>query len=168
MGLQKETIEELIDKNVRSQIQEIKILKTIDSTNAYLLKQAHVDKASVCIAEQQTAGRGQFNRTWASPANNIYFSMRWPLKEAYQNIMGLSLVVAIAIIKTLAYFDVTEHIGIKWPNDIMWQQRKLAGILVETTKTDVIIGIGINVQLPKTVSIDQPWIDLFEITDQSL
>ncbi|MEK6731022.1 MAG: biotin--[acetyl-CoA-carboxylase] ligase [Pseudomonadota bacterium] len=168
MDLQKKTIEILLDKNTRSHIQAIKILKTIGSTNAYLLKQAHADKVSICIAEQQTAGRGQFSRTWTSPVNNIYFSMRWPLKGSDQNRMGLSLVVAIAVIKTLAHFEVTKHIGIKWPNDIMWQQRKLAGILIETTKTDVVIGIGINVELPKTVSIDQPWIDLFEITGQSL
>ncbi|MDH5181333.1 MAG: bifunctional biotin--[acetyl-CoA-carboxylase] ligase/biotin operon repressor BirA [Gammaproteobacteria bacterium] len=152
----------------RALLSKIEVLPCIDSTNNYLRNGA-VRSGQVVFAEQQTAGRGRRGNRWVSPfGKNLYFSLAWRFDVPVMQLSGLGLVVAIAVANGLAVF--VPDVGLKWPNDIYWQNRKLAGILLEVegevhgTGT-VIIGIGININMtPETgAAIDQPWVDLSTI-----
>ncbi len=130
----------------------------LPSTNGFLMNFAREggQGPQVCLAGQQTAGRGRQAKSWHSPTGgNIYVSVLWPLKRPAN---GLSLAVGIAV--ALAIAELGVEIQLKWPNDLLFEQRKLGGILVELLDRQAIIGIGLNVVLPDAETADQPWIDL--------
>lgn len=148
----------------------------MDSTNDWI-KQALVNKqltqyssGTTIFSEAQTAGRGRRGKEWISPLGaSLYFSTHWRFEQGISATMGLSLVVGIAIVEALSEFGV-PNLGLKWPNDIYFQGRKLAGILVElegqgSDSVDIIIGVGLNVQLPREAAqyIDQPYADIHEV-----
>lgn len=162
----------LLSKNL---LHTIEIQDTLTSTNDYLLNLVSVSalKNICCIAERQTAGKGRRGRRWFSPfAQNIYMSLLWHFQKDLSALSGLSLVVALAITKGLQQLGVND-LRLKWPNDISWNYRKLAGCLIEISgesndSASTVIGMGINVQmiLNKTSEITQPWVDLKQITNQ--
>lgn len=157
----------------RKRINKIEIHQTIESTNAYLLEQEphRLIKGHVCLAEQQTAGRGRRGRIWVSPyGSNIYFSILWKFAVGPAQLGGLSLAAGISVVRSLESVGVSE-VGLKWPNDIYWRGRKLAGLLLEVTgeaegPSNVVLGIGINTGMSRKQgeSIEQPWVSLHEIT----
>lgn len=150
----------------------LEILDTTTSTNDHLKKITPKNQVHFCLAEQQTAGRGRLGRNWHSPFGvNIYLSCSWPFQKDLSQLSGLSLVVGLAVIEALKHFTPNESLKIKWPNDILWNHQKLAGILLEITAesngfSNAIIGIGININSSKQTQdlIDQPWVSLHEIT----
>jgi BirA family transcriptional regulator, biotin operon repressor / biotin---[acetyl-CoA-carboxylase] ligase len=143
-------------------------LKSVDSTNDYLLRKAaegcHTPLA--CLADTQTQGKGRRNgRTWFSPPqSNIYLSLLWHFSKEPQTLSALGLAVALCVVQTLEGIGIQKPLGIKWPNDVLSEGKKLGGILIEslpyhrgTTRT--VIGIGLNVY-PFEASkqtISQPW-----------
>lgn len=138
----------------------------IDSTNTALLRSA-VDGApdfSVVLAETQSEGRGRRGRSWQSPlGGNVYFSLLRRFDAAMGALAGLSIVAGIALARTLRGAGIGD-IGLKWPNDLVANGRKLAGVLVELGGEFLgpcyaVIGIGINVRAPD-VKVDQPVTDL--------
>jgi len=133
----------------------------LDSTSRYLL--THGQHQSVCIADAQTAGYGRKGRVWQSPAGvNIYLSLRWHFQVPPTHYSWLSLMIAVVVAEVLQRQGVRGH-QIKWPNDLYYQERKFGGILLQTAASieQVIIGIGLNVQMPNTMSsIDQAWCSL--------
>jgi BirA family biotin operon repressor/biotin-[acetyl-CoA-carboxylase] ligase len=169
-------IKKYLSKKNCNRIEELKIFQQIDSTNTYLVELAQQlplaqrNKIYLCLAEQQTAGKGRLGRKWISPfAANIYLSVLWPFAKN-NNLAGLSLVVATIIADVLTELGV-QDVGLKWPNDVLWQSRKLSGILIEMLKevdgiVNAIIGIGLNVDMPATAGelINKPWVDMREIT----
>jgi BirA family transcriptional regulator, biotin operon repressor / biotin---[acetyl-CoA-carboxylase] ligase len=160
----------------RAQLDELVILETVDSTNDYLLRLAHRQQVIACFAEQQTAGKGQRGKRWLSPPNGqIYFSVLWPFNSPPAAIMGLSLAAGVAAARALHNYGVTAGIAVKWPNDVYYQNQKLAGILVETAPGtqgvyNVVIGIGINLYLgpEQAKEIDQPWASLHQILQHDI
>lgn len=151
-----------------------------DSTNSQLLQKVAegvpLESGFSLVAEAQTAGRGRRGKTWYSPyGSNLYFSMYWRLEQGIQSAMGLSLVVGIALARLLKR-DYQVNAKVKWPNDLYINNQKVAGILVELSAAqiqagcDVIIGIGLNVQMPelKAEHISQPWIDLTTAANQTI
>ena len=134
--------------------------KNLDSTNTWLQKNGQC--GDVCISDEQTAGRGRRGNQWLSPATgNIYFSIKWCFDSIIQQIEHFSLLglsVGIAVAEALADIGLQNH-GVKWPNDIYWQQKKMGGILIEnkSSSNDVIIGIGLNMVMPdaEASKIDQ-------------
>ncbi len=124
----------------------------LDSTNTWLQKNGQC--GDVCISNEQTAGRGRRGNQWLSPATgNIYFSLMWCFDSPNQQIKHFSLLglsVGIAIAEALADIGLQDH-GVKWPNDIYWQQKKMGGILIEniSSSNNVIIGIGLNITMPE-------------------
>ncbi len=132
-------------------------LDTVDSTNNWV--KSHIAELSslTCVtAEEQTAGRGRFKRHWVSPrGENIYATLYLivPLGSGY--LANLGQIMAYACAKVLR--GIGFEAELKWPNDILIQGRKIAGVLTETTTKDqeigVIIGIGINVNMP-TASLE--------------
>ncbi len=153
----------------------VDVFESIDSTNAYVKKFMGDEKIHVCVAEEQTQGRGRFNRSWHSPfGQNIYFSMLYPFKKDLHKLEGLSFIVSVCLVKTLeAVAEFQKPFKIKWPNDIVCEGKKLAGILIEVgTKMqgycEVIIGIGINVNMniAEEKEITQAWTSLQQLTNQ--
>jgi BirA family biotin operon repressor/biotin-[acetyl-CoA-carboxylase] ligase len=149
------------------QPEQLEIFDTIDSTNRYLLDKSNSTSGDICLAEQQTAGRGRRGRSWFSPYGcNLYLSILWQFDESAVSLTGLSIVAGIAMASALQTYGLTS-VQLKWPNDVVYQQRKLAGILVEMAGEiqgpfRVVIGVGLNISMPKQVeaNINQPWIDV--------
>ncbi len=149
-----------------SRLTNLEVLLSVDSTNRYLLQQAAAGASggTVVLAEHQTAGRGRRGRRWESPfGRNIYLSLLWEFDVAVSRLAGLSLAMAIGVVRALEKSGV-EGLGLKWPNDVWWQNRKLAGILLEmrgevSGPWQVAIGIGLNANMPAAV-IDSSWVDV--------
>jgi BirA family biotin operon repressor/biotin-[acetyl-CoA-carboxylase] ligase len=174
--LNRDKIFEYLDATLQP-ISRIDVVNVIPSTNDYLMQRlSHgMQSPTVCTAEGQTAGRGRMGREWRSPLGaNIYFSLYWRFAHKIQELSGLSLVVGLAALEALQRCaPLPAGVGIKWPNDIWYQGEKLAGILIESagTKsgdnqaafTDVVIGIGINVNMISVKKGIAPWTDLHSI-----
>ncbi len=147
--------------------QKLELIPVIDSTNQYLLDRVNEsDKGRICLAEYQANGRGRRGRQWVSPfGSNLYLSMYWRLDAGMAAAMGLSLVVGIAAVEALEAIGI-EGIKLKWPNDLYYQDKKLAGILVEMSgqaggAAHLVIGMGLNIGMPDVQpDIDQPWTTL--------
>ena len=157
--LDKEKILSKLSNEFKSKV-VLEVFDTISSTNDYLLrKEKNKDKdIKICIAEEQTKGRGRRGKSWISPKfKNIYFSLNSYLKK--EDLSGLSIAVALSVSKVLTKINVMSLI--KWPNDLLVGNKKICGILIETAKvgelTKVVIGIGINVNMEYSELIDQEW-----------
>jgi len=128
-------------------------LAEIDSTNAFLLRQAEsLPSGTVMIADAQTAGRGRLGRTWVSPpGTNLYTSLLLRRPELADGLETLPLVAALAICDTAREWGV-HAAWVKWPNDVWVEQRKLAGVLTESRWQGrqlqaVVIGMGVNLNM---------------------
>ena len=157
--LDKEKILSKLSNESRSKV-VLEVFDTISSTNDYLLrKEKNKNKdIKICIAEEQTKGRGRRGKSWISPKfKNIYFSLNSYLKK--EDLSGLSIAVALSVSEVLNKINVMSLI--KWPNDLLVGNKKICGILIETAKvgelTKVVIGIGINVNMEHSELIDQEW-----------
>jgi len=111
-------------------------LEETESTNSYLkglLKTEHLEEGSVVVADFQTAGRGQMGNSWYSgKGDNLLFSLLiYPIEIPANEQFIISRTISLAIKNTLDQF--TDDIRIKWPNDIYWKDRKIAGILIENS-----------------------------------
>ena len=111
-----------------SQSLQIDVLNVVDSTNTYIKQNiAQLKQGASCIAEAQSAGRGRHGRQWVSPfASSIYLSMYWCFSGGYQTLSGLSLVIGLAVNRTLNHFGINNG-QLKWPNDIYINMQKLQG-----------------------------------------
>lgn len=153
---------------------KLHLFTSIDSTNRFLKEIPTSSILDICCAEIQTQGRGRFGRSWHSPfGENIYCSSRWNLSCDLSRLSGLSLVTSLAILHSLKEFVPTEHIKIKWPNDILWGDKKICGVLIEIIaesngNAQVIIGIGLNVNTDtqKHPLPDKPWASLYTMANQ--
>ena len=143
----------------------LRVLENTDSTNAEALRRLSAGDRTpfVVLAETQTSGRGRRGRAWVSPpAQNIYYTLALTITGGPQRLSGLSLVVGLAVMHALRQMGVAQA-GVKWPNDIYADGKKVAGILLELTGDPadvchVVIGIGINVNMAASaVEIDQAW-----------
>jgi BirA family biotin operon repressor/biotin-[acetyl-CoA-carboxylase] ligase len=163
-----------LDPLARQLLAQLDIHPVIDSTNAQALRDGLTcGSGYTCLAEFQTAGRGRRGRTWVSPfGKNIYLSLLWTFDGGAAELEGLSLAIGVTIAEVLQRLGVSD-IQLKWPNDVLWRKRKLAGILLEMTGDpagvcQVVVGIGVNVAMPAEAadSIDQPWVDMRSILNE--
>ncbi len=156
----------------------LEIHPLIDSTNSELMRRIQnkdeLESGTVVVAQMQTQGRGRRGRQWQSPFGaNLYYSYYWLLDDGLQAAMGVSVVVGLAIYDTLkALYNI--EVQLKWPNDILINNKKLAGVLVELDgqpqgPCHLVIGIGLNVKMPDLYAsqIDQPWTDLSQLTPET-
>lgn len=171
--LDERLIKEQLDPVVVRQLSSLIISQVIDSTNTQSMariRQGLARCGDVLVSEQQTAGRGRRGRQWQSPyAANLYFSLVWEFAGGVAALEGLSLTVGVAVAEALASLGAQE-IQLKWPNDVLCNGRKLAGVLLEMSgeadgPCSVVIGIGLNVKMraEMAAAIDQPWTDLATI-----
>ena len=142
----------------------ITVLDTTDSTNAEALRAIGLGQEApfLVLAERQTSGRGRRGRKWVSPfAENLYFSLVLRIDGGMRQLEGLSLVVGLAVLQTLRKLGVTGA-GLKWPNDVLVGNKKIAGILLELVGDPadvchVVLGIGVNVNMQVAEEVDQQW-----------
>lgn len=153
-----------IKKQLTQEKVVINVFEYLDSTNEYL-KSVNTEKGiQICLAEQQTHGKGRLNREWYSPfAKNIYLSCLYPFQKDISELAGLSLVTTLAVIETLRGYGISDDLYAKWPNDIVYANKKLSGNLIEIQAEShgasvAIIGIGINVNmLSDEEHVSQKW-----------
>jgi BirA family biotin operon repressor/biotin-[acetyl-CoA-carboxylase] ligase len=129
------------------------------STNTLLMRQAAkgAPSGTVLVADRQTAGRGSRGRTWiASPETSLTFSVLWNFPGEAARLSGLSLAAGVAVVRALARCG-ANGVMLKWPNDILFGDAKLGGILVElndggsSETRRAVVGIGLNLRLPKSI-----------------
>ncbi|GAB3295297.1 bifunctional biotin--[acetyl-CoA-carboxylase] ligase/biotin operon repressor BirA [Pseudidiomarina andamanensis] len=153
-------------------IQNIYLERVIGSTNDFIKHAISDDiKSGMAVfSEAQTEGRGRRGKRWVSPfGSNLYMSMYWRLDDGMGAAMGLSLALGTVIAELLSELGVYD-VEVKWPNDVIVNGKKIAGILIELEGqalgvAHAIIGIGINIQMPSWLAnqIDQPWTDLSSV-----
>lgn len=145
----------------------VEVLAEIDSSNTELMRRARAGRTepTLLVAERQTAGRGRLGRPWHSATgDSLTFSLGLPL--APQNWSGLSLAVGLSLAESLH-----PAIGLKWPNDLWVQDRKLGGILIEAAtsggRSQVVIGVGLNIRPPSAQGLSTPAAALTELWPQA-
>ena len=168
---------EQLSPKAKSLLKQLEVQSTVVSTNELAKERAEEENASglVIVAEQQTSGRGRRGRQWVSPYGcNLYLSLVWGFDGGVSALEGLSLAVGVAVQKAVIRIG-AEALDLKWPNDLLWQKRKVGGILLEvigdpTGFCQVIIGVGLNVEMPEghAVGIDQSWANLAELVQGNL
>lgn len=161
-----------LSKHTHNKISHLDVLFDIDSTNTYLNIKSLEGAANgyVVLAEQQSNGQGRRGRRWVSPFGcNLYLSVLWRFQSGPAQLGCLSLFIAVAVVRVLRQWGV-EDAGVKWPNDIYWQNKKLAGILLEVRgessgPSAVVVGVGVNIAMPTEHDdkISQEWVNLESI-----
>ena len=141
----------------------VEVLPEIDSSNSELMRRARagLHEPTLLVAERQTAGRGRLGRVWQSqPGDSLTFSLSLPLSP--QDWSGLSLAVGLSLAESLH-----PDVGLKWPNDLWFQDRKLGGILVEAAsmgaRSQVVVGVGLNIQPREANGLNTPPAALTEL-----
>lgn len=173
-----EAIEWMDEGAVASRLDElapfysVRILDSVDSTNSALMTAAMTGApdGTVLCAEHQGAGKGRRGRQWhAVLGGSLTFSVLWRFDSGLQSLAGLSLAVGLAIARTVNRHS--RHTArLKWPNDVLVDYRKLAGILVEVQgdmngAAFAVVGVGLNVCLNEAQrdAVDQAVVDLAEM-----
>lgn len=157
-----------IKKILKNKNIDIALFESIDSTNNFLKKCTYQETLKICLAEYQAEGRGRLQRKWHSPfAQNMYFSCLWSFQKDISALSGLSLVIGLVIAHVINSYHLENKALVKWPNDVLCQDKKIAGNLIELEAESnglsrAIIGIGINVNMISagTNIIPKPWTSL--------
>jgi len=162
--LQAENIWPRISDEKRDGIENMEIFFETDSTNKHLMKRLQTEDIhrNIVLAEFQTAGKGRRGKQWVSPlASGICMSIGWHFDPRPEALTALSLAYGVIVVRAMKAMGY-KSIKLKWPNDIVHNDRKLGGILIESRAEtagpcDVVIGMGLNIDLSKRVigSIDQ-------------
>lgn len=181
--LNKQDIESQLSKQTLKKLSHLELFFDIDSTNTYLNIKSLEGAASgyVVLAEQQSRGQGRRGRKWVSPfGSNLYLSVLWRFHSSPAQLGCLSLFIAVAVVRVLHGLGAKE-VGVKWPNDIYYQDKKLGGILLEMRAeangpSNVVIGVGLNLNMATSKETDaesliqaplseigQPWTDVKSI-----
>ena len=139
---------------IRERIRSLEVLWSVGSTNTVLLSRPNPPNgvSEALLAEFQTAGRGRRGRTWlAPPGGSICLSFSWTFKDVPEDLSALGLVIGVCELRALRELGVAQA-KLKWPNDVLVDDRKLGGVLIELRAEQggpacVVIGIGLNVAL---------------------
>jgi BirA family biotin operon repressor/biotin-[acetyl-CoA-carboxylase] ligase len=155
----------------------VHLFDSIDSTNDWALEEIRRGRVMpfVCLAEHQARGRGRRGRHWQSPAGaNIYLSLAWHFGLAANRLGVLPLAIGVAVKKALLEVGV-KNAWVKWPNDILVDNEKIAGVLLETQSVrahscNMVIGIGVNYRMPLDCLADSGmcWTDVAHSTGAEL
>ncbi|MFT5395416.1 MAG: BirA family biotin operon repressor/biotin-[acetyl-CoA-carboxylase] ligase [Gammaproteobacteria bacterium] len=175
--LSEKIIKKELSSIARQCCNELAVLFKTESTSSYLFNRLDSEKShgNAVFAEYQSNGRGRRGNQWLSPlASGVCVSVAWHF-DAAPNALGLlSLYMGVATARTLSALGV-DDIGLKWPNDIVINDKKLGGVLLElrgeaSGPVDVIVGVGVNYDLPEFASadIDKAVTDMCSLTEKRL
>ncbi len=137
----------------------LEVLEEVDSTSERLLECLDRERlhGRTCVTEFQSRGRGRRGRTWLGvPCRNVMLSMAWQMDRSATQVGGLSLSVGLTLLQRLQTFS-AKCLQLKWPNDIVCDSGKLAGILVDVltgpdNRCTVVVGIGVNLKNPTVIT----------------
>ena len=157
--LDEDALIEALPAATRARIDRTEVLLTVDSTNRHVIDNPVVvpGQGQVCMTELQSAGRGRRGRSWLAPfGSGICLSIGWQFAEAPPTFSALSLAVGVSAARALKRFG--ADVQLKWPNDLMWEHRKLGGVLIEMRgesagPAHVVIGIGVNMRMPAATRV---------------
>ncbi len=140
--------------------------ETLSSTQTYLKEHFKtLDDKTVVMADEQTAGRGRFDRKWISQPGGLYFSVL--LKPTQQDFLAnLTQLMALSLCQAVESYSLQPNL--KWPNDVQVNGKKLCGILSETVMQNgkiacVVLGVGVNVAQTDLSHVGQPAVSLYEL-----
>ncbi len=159
-----------LSRRARNWLVSLDVVPVVGSTNAELMERARhasVD-GSLYTAELQLSGRGRRGRSWMSPFGaNLAISMGIAVDRPAADLGGVSLVVGLAALDALEQFGIAG-LALKWPNDLLLNEAKLGGILIELAQaqdTELVVGLGLNVSLPDSVrrSLPEAVVDLASV-----
>ncbi len=156
-----EVLRSSLSPETLSGLELLQVFPEIDSTNRYLLDQPAPPpgRFHAVLADYQTEGRGRMGRSWRAPrSTSICLSIAYAFRSPPRNLPSLSLAIGVAIVGVLRELQVST-VALKWPNDIVVGEAKLAGILIEargaaSTNPATVIGLGLNVDLAGTSDKD--------------
>ena len=152
---------------VEARTVQLSVVIHTDSTNTQLLAADTDADPQMLFAERQTAGRGRRGREWVSPfGSNLYGSMAYSFAAWPPRLTALPLAIAVAVARVVESIGLPQ-VGIKWPNDLHLDGKKLAGILIEPRgeaggSCRVVVGVGLNLGMSnaQAVGVTQPWTSL--------
>lgn len=175
--LDRERVQAHIGGLASARLERLTLVATTSSTNSDAAADPPLrsGRGRVWLAEHQTAGRGRRGRDWISSyGSNVTLSLAWRFDLPMSALSALSLAAGVATAEALRDVGVEGH-TLKWPNDLLVDGRKLAGVLVEVFgeaggPATAVIGVGINTRLPAASAqrIDQPWTDLDTLGGDSI
>lgn len=159
-SLSVDSIKQPLSDLANEKLQQLDVFASIDSTNTYLMSQPAPGSGCyrVALADHQTAGRGRHERRWISaPGSSLCMSFSYTFAKPVDRLSGLTLAIGVGVIGALRNLGITGT-SLKWPNDIVYQDCKLGGILTEVQSgrgegTTVVAGIGINVRLQDAIDL---------------
>jgi BirA family biotin operon repressor/biotin-[acetyl-CoA-carboxylase] ligase len=169
--LARRSIESALAPSTLASLGGLEVLWEIDSTSSELQRRGpQAPDLSFVLAETQTAGRGRRGRSWLSPPGlNLYLSCVKRFEQGFATLSGLSLALGVIVLRALETVGIVGA-GLKWPNDILADDGKLAGILVELSgeyqgPCAAVIGIGLNLRLTPALreQATQPTCDLAQL-----
>jgi len=150
----------------RQLISSISAQPISESTNSDIARLPEEQRHGVVVlAEYQESGRGRRGRCWVSPfGSNLYLSLGWRFEQGAALLGSLSLATGVSILRALQDCDI-GNAALKWPNDIRIEGRKAGGCLIEiqgdaSGPCGAVVGIGLNLDMPRDAAIDQDWCDL--------
>jgi len=153
-------------KASREMISNISVRPVTGSTNSDIDQlQDNQRHGAIILAEYQQAGRGRRGRSWVSPfGSNLYLSVGWRFEQGAALLGSLSLATGVTILRALKECGI-DNATLKWPNDVHIDGRKAGGCLIEiqgdaSGPCEAVVGIGLNLNMPADVIIDQDWCDL--------
>lgn len=123
---------------------DVQCFEALDSTQAYVID--HIDDLNdgCCIQSlRQNLGQGRHGRKWISPEGNLYISFVLTPNVECQKLSQLALVTGLAVVKALEPY---VHCVLKWPNDILFNEKKICGILIDCVGSRLVIGLGVNIK----------------------
>ena len=151
------------------------VLDSVPSTSDYLLglQPSKSVVGHICVAERQDEGRGRRGRGWVStPYRNVIMSIAWQFQNGLADLAGLGVAAGITIVSALHEIGLDSRIGLKWPNDIVWMDRKVGGLLIDIRgehdgPCTAVLGFGLNLSLSEddAEAIDQPFATIESIQD---
>ncbi len=170
--LNSDALEQRLVSSFPLQFSTLDYFPDLESTNQFLLNKMSTENihGKVCLTEYQSQGRGRQGRSWVSPyAHGLCLSVGWHFQPIPDGMSGLGLAIGVALAQALQSCGVASP-GLKWPNDIVIDNRKLAGILIDMQlqgggSCDVVIGVGLNIHATTDyqAKIDQPWAVLEDV-----
>lgn len=169
--LDAQAIQTVLDAAALAELAALDLRFEIDSSNALALREPVPERGCrVFVCERQSTGRGSRGRVWQSPlAAHLYLTVSRRFDGGIAALQGLSLAVAVAVTQALRQLGFAA-VGVKWPNDLLIDGKKLGGILIEvggdaTGPVRAAIGLGLNIAMPAGAAafIDQPWCDLGQL-----
>lgn len=160
----------------KADLLQVEVHDHLASSNSYLMQNINTANHATCVAANlQTNGRGRRGRTWhAGLGASLTFSLLWRFQSGASALSGLSLAVGVALMRGLHELGITGS-QLKWPNDVLINRKKLAGILIELQgdmegPSTAVIGVGINLKLSANLKlqIDQPVTDLASVLSSEI